>query len=90
MGTIIIGHCQVCGRRPGLLDAERNRFGGLDPNPETPLGELDTCLDCGRRVCPDCLHERECCECDAPEGEVREWDWQPPPSTGLPLFDATS
>lgn len=55
--------CSVCGRRPGHEDKARDRFGGPDPNPETPLGELETCVFCGLlNVCPDCYIERECCE----------------------------
>jgi len=53
--------CAVCGRRAGY--APKDRFGFPDPNPETPLAEMKSCPDCGLlSVCPDCLHEGDCCE----------------------------
>lgn len=52
--------CAVCDRAPGHM--ETDRFGDRDANPNTPLGSLEHCSECGLVVCPDCLQERECCE----------------------------
>jgi len=52
--------CEVCDRRAGY--APFNRFGEPDLCPDTPLGEVALCPECGRYSCPDCQHERECCE----------------------------
>lgn len=57
--------CTICKRSPG--PAPLNRFGYPDPNPDVELGPLATCQFCWTlQVCPDCLHERDCC----PELEI--------------------
>lgn len=53
--------CSVCDREKGHKATDR--FGYPDPNPDTPLGAMQTCTFCGTlSVCPDCWHERDCCE----------------------------
>lgn len=42
--------CQVCGLPEG------DTRDGL-----VPLGPMDTCDLCGKRACPNCLHEADCC-----------------------------
>jgi hypothetical protein len=42
--------CQVCGLPEG------DTRDGLDP-----LGPMETCDLCSKRVCPNCLHEADCC-----------------------------
>jgi hypothetical protein len=51
--------CEICGRPEGCtLD-----LGGLEDG--VPLGPVTLCDLCGRRACPDCLHEADCCFDDA-------------------------
>ena len=63
--------CQICDREPGT---QVDRF--RDPDP-LPLGELKRCQSCGLLVCPDCLHEADCCFRDEEEHED-EPNWAPP------------
>ena len=54
-------HCEICDRAPGDRALDRGHW----PDPgqkDTPLGALEKCADCRCWVCPDCLHERDCCE----------------------------
>lgn len=53
--------CVICEREEG--HKATNRFGERDLNPDAPLGAMETCSFCGTlSVCPECVHERECCE----------------------------
>jgi hypothetical protein len=61
-GVPIIGRCACCNRKPGMEHAHLNRFGSEDINPDCPIGPLAQCPQCRRMVCPDCLHEGDCCE----------------------------
>jgi len=47
--------CQVCERRVG---STKDRCGEEDG---VPLGPLEKCDLCSKWVCPDCLHEADCC-----------------------------
>lgn len=53
--------CSVCGRKAGMQDAHRNRYGEPDLNPETPIGAITPCEFCSTWTCPDCQQERDCC-----------------------------
>ena len=57
--------CQVCGLPEGDISD------GLDP-----LGSMDTCDLCGKRVCPVCLCEADCCFEDANDHED-DLTWAP-------------
>jgi hypothetical protein len=50
--------CQVCGLPEG------DTRDGLDP-----LGPMEICDLCGKRVCPNCIHEADCCFEDAGDHE---------------------
>lgn len=49
-------HCVVCGRREGDKVDQGGSYDGV------PLGEVTRCQQCGQWACPDCEHERDCCE----------------------------
>ena len=60
MGTTNMPRCLVCERLEG--HKALNRFGERDLNPDCPLGQMEQCTECLlQSVCPECLHERECC-----------------------------
>lgn len=62
--------CSICGREEG--HKAMNRAGERDLNPDTPLGPMETCSFCGTlSVCPDCVHERDCCDEDNLRSELR-------------------
>lgn len=49
--------CHKCERPAGSL---LNRFGEPDAiSPNTPLGPVEACPDCGKPVCPECLEHCE-------------------------------
>lgn len=52
--------CQgVCGER--MEGSTKDRSGREDG---IPLGKIKKCQHCGRWACPDCLHERDCCDAE--------------------------
>lgn len=61
--------CTVCKRQEGGGSTnrfgERLTYGGSpqpDLNPHVPLGAMETCPSCWTlSICPDCLHEGDCC-----------------------------
>lgn len=67
--------CDVCGRKCGTLN-DRCNFPPRFPEQEEPLGEIEWCDLCGKAVCPDCLHEADCCFEDA-EDLSRDPQWAP-------------
>jgi len=65
--------CSICHREEGHKATDR--FGEPDQNPDTPLGSMGSCVDCGSlSVCPDCLHERDCCR--DRDNRIEELEWQ--------------
>ena len=62
--------CEVCGRKEG---AEVDVAGFPDG---VPLGPIEECETCGRKACPDCLHEADCCFVELGD-HSNEPDWSP-------------
>jgi hypothetical protein len=58
--------CEICGLPEG------DTSDGLDP-----LGPMETCPLCGRRACPVCLSEADCCFLEADDHED-DPTWAPP------------
>ena len=78
--------CHVCGRKEG---STKDRCGSDDGS---PLGQVEKCGTCGRRACPDCMHEADCCFADA-DGHQDDSTWAPPdwrlaePPNGTPSLN---
>jgi len=51
--------CAVCGRRAGSVGVD---VAGAPDGSVTPLGRVTRCPDCHQWACPDCLHDRNCCD----------------------------
>jgi hypothetical protein len=67
--------CSICGRVKG---STLDRCGFPDDSPNAvPLGPIRRCATCGRRACPDCLHESDCCFADS-DDHAADPEWAPP------------
>lgn len=67
LGIFTLVRCAFCDRYQGVLaDIAWQRSRWL--HDEVPLGPVEECEDCGRLACPDCMHERDCCSMDDPDG----------------------